>query len=74
MIKCDISPDAFRRPGAMTLNMLKSNILVKGVGGTWILEGVEGDIGILEIEFLKDQLKVTSYLVVSHGKPTFGSF
>ena len=34
MIQCDVSPDAFRRPGAMTLDVLQCHIRVEGVGGT----------------------------------------
>ena len=33
-IQRDIPPNAFRRPGAMALNMLQINIGIKGVGGT----------------------------------------
>ena len=34
MIKGDVSPDAFQRPGAMALDMLKWNIRIKGKRGT----------------------------------------
>ena len=34
MIQCNVSPDAFRRPGAMTLDVLQCHIRVEGVGGT----------------------------------------
>ena len=34
MIKCDVTPNAFRRPGAMALNVLQCHIRVVGVGGT----------------------------------------
>ena len=34
MIQGDVSPDAVRRPGAMTLNLLNLDIEIKCMGGT----------------------------------------
>ena len=34
MIKGDVLPDAFRRPGAMALDILQANIRVEGERGT----------------------------------------
>ena len=34
MIKCNVSPNAFRCPGAMALDVLQCHIRVEGVGGT----------------------------------------
>ena len=36
-----ISPDRIRRPGAMPLNVLQRDIMIKSKGGTWTSEGVK---------------------------------
>ena len=34
IVSSDVFPNAFRRPGAMTLDVLQLNIRIEGVGGT----------------------------------------
>ena len=34
MVSGDVFPDAFQRPGAMTLDVLQLNTRIEGVGGT----------------------------------------
>ena len=40
---CDIPPDTVRRPGAMPLDVLQRDIVIKCKGGTWTSETVESD-------------------------------